>query len=224
LIPLKDDTPIQGTPWLTLGLIALNTLVFLYQLTLPPHQEMLFLHQYGVVPAWLTGTANVPRPPTWMPVWLTLITFQFLHGHIFHLAGNMLYLWIFGKNIEITLGRLRYLAFYLLGGVLAALAQVLSEPYAGLPMVGASGSIAAILGAYLVLYPYARILVLLWFFFFVQVVRIPALVLLGFWFLMQVVGSGPGVAWMAHVGGFVAGMILVRWFLPSWRPRPWPWL
>jgi membrane associated rhomboid family serine protease len=140
---------------------------------------------------------------------------MFLHGGLLHLAGNLLYLWIFGNNVEDRLGPARFLAFYLLGGVLAALAFLLTEPAAMTPMIGASGAIAAVLGAYFVLYPRARVVVLVWFFFFVNFVRVPAVVVLGIWFLLQVLGlGGEGVAWMAHIGGFVAGMALVRPFLP----------
>ena len=135
-----------------------------------------------------------------------------------HLAGNMLYLWIFGNNIEDMLGPFRFILFYLTGGLLAGLAQVAVAPGSEIPMVGASGAIAAVLGAYLVLYPRHRVVVLVIFFFFIQLVRVPAILVLGVWFLFQVLGAGStSVAWMAHIGGFVAGLLLIRFFLP--RPR-----
>ncbi|MCF8040895.1 MAG: rhomboid family intramembrane serine protease [Desulfarculaceae bacterium] len=221
MIPIRDENPIQGTPYVTLGIIALNVLVYLYQLVLPAQRELVFVYQYGVVPALLTGSVAVPEPLAWLPQPLTLVTSVFLHGGFFHLAGNMLYLWIFGNNIEDRLGPVRFVAFYLLGGVLASLAHVLAGPASQLPMIGASGAIAAVLGAYFLLYPRANVVVLIWFFFFVQLIRVPAVIVLGVWFLFQVLGSGgPGVAWMAHIGGFVVGLVLIRFFLPSGsRPR-----
>jgi membrane associated rhomboid family serine protease len=221
LIPLKDENPTQTTPYVTMGLIGLNVVIYLHQLFLPARNEFIFIHQYGLVPAWLTGAMPVPYPLAWLPQPFTLVSSMFLHGGFFHLAGNMLYLWIFGNNIEDRLGPVRFLGFYLLGGILASLAHVLTGPSSQLPMIGASGAIAAVLGAYFLLYPRANVVVLVWFFFFVQLIKVPAVFVLGAWFLFQVLGSGgPGVAWMAHIGGFVIGLVLVRLFLP--RPRsPW---
>jgi membrane associated rhomboid family serine protease len=167
------------------------------------------------VPGWLTGLGQPPPPPGLPPRLLTLFSAMFLHGGPWHLMGNMLYLWIFGRNLEDALGHGRYVAFYLLGGLAASLVFVASEPGDMVPMIGASGAVAAVLGAYLVLFPRAKVLVLLWFFFLVQLVRVPAVLLLAVWFLLQVLGlGGSGVAWMAHIGGFVAGLLLVRWFVP----------
>ena len=221
MIPIRDENPTQGTPYVTLGFIAINVLVYLYQLVLPAQEELIFTYRYGVVPALLTGAFPPPPPLAGFPQPLTLITSMFLHGGFFHLAGNMLYLWIFGNNIEDRLGPVRFVAFYLLGGVLAGLAHVLAGPDSQLPMIGASGAIAAVLGAYFLLYPRTNVVVLIWFFFFVQLIRVPAVIVLGAWFLFQVLGSGgPGVAWMAHIGGFVVGLVLIRFFLPSsGRPR-----
>ena len=221
MIPIRDENPLRGTPYVTLGIIALNVLVYLYQLVLPAQREMIFTYQYGVVPALLTGSVPVPELLARLPQPLTLVTSIFLHGGFFHLAGNMLYLWIFGNNIEDRLGPVRFVAFYLLGGVLASMAHVLVDPASQLPMIGASGAIAAVLGAYFLLYPRANVVVLIWFFFFIQLVRVPAVIVLGVWFLFQVLGSGgPGVAWMAHIGGFVVGLVLIRFFLPPpGRPR-----
>ncbi len=221
MIPIRDENPTYRKPYLTVGLIVINTLVFIYQLTLDPRAELVFLHHYGVVPAWVTGYSLVPRPSQWLPLPLCFITYQFVHGGIGHLLGNMLYLWIFGNNIEDVLGPIRFIIFYLLGGVIAAGVQILSQPWSPLPMVGASGAIAAVLGAYFLLYPGARVVVLIWFFFFVQLIRVPAVIVLGVWFLMQVLSvGGPGVAWMAHIGGFAAGLLLIRPFMPKTRYLP----
>lgn len=221
MIPLKSDLPTRGRPLASLVLIVLNLAVYLYQFGLSPPAEHLFIMEYGLVPGWLSGLGRPGPPPGFLPRPLTLLSAMFLHGGLLHLAGNMLYLWIFGPAIEDALGRGRYLLFYLLGGVLASLVFVLGEPAGMLPMIGASGAVAAVLGAYLVLFPRARVLVLFWFFFLVQTARVPALFLLGIWFLWQVLGlGGPGVAWMAHIGGFVAGLLMVRLFLPrrgGWR-------
>lgn len=215
MIPIRDENPTSRTPVLTIVLMVSNLGVYLFQFSLPPQAEQLFVFDFGLVPAWLVGSAPVQPPPDFIPRPLTLLTSMFLHGGLLHLAGNMLYLWIFGNNVEDRLGPARFLVFYLLGGVLAALAFMLTEPATMTPMIGASGAIAAVLGAYFVLYPRARVVVLIWFFFFVNFVRVPAVVVLGIWFLLQVLGlGGEGVAWMAHIGGFVAGMALVRLFLP----------
>jgi membrane associated rhomboid family serine protease len=218
MIPLRDENPTIRTPFVTLALIGLNIAVYLYQFFLPEQAEWIMLHKYGVVPAWITGLAEMAPPADWFPRSFTLVTSAFLHGGLWHLAGNMLYLWIFGNNIEDALGPLRFMAFYLTGGILAGISQVLVAPSSVTPMVGASGAIAAVLGAYLVLYPRHKVVVLVVFIFFIQMIRVPAILVLGVWFLFQVLGAGSAsVAWMAHIGGFVAGLWLIRFFLP--RPR-----
>ena len=220
MIPLKSDLPTLNRPLATLAILGLNLAVYLYQLTLSAPAEHVFFMDYGLVPGWFTGMGRPSPPPGFLPRPLTLLSAMFLHGGLLHLASNMLYLWIFGPAIEDTLGRGRYLAFYLLGGLAASLAFVFSEPASMLPMIGASGAVATVLGGYLVLFPRARVLVLFWFFFLVQTARVPALLLLAIWFLWQVLGlGGPGVAWMAHIGGFVAGLLMVRLFVP--RRSPW---
>jgi membrane associated rhomboid family serine protease len=168
--------------------------------------------KYGAVPE---AVARLTAP-------LTLLTSMFLHANFFHLAGNMLYLWIFGNNIEDVLGPFRFIAFYLLCGLAASLAQIVSRPGSQVPMVGASGAIAGILGAYLILFPGARIRTFLFLVVFVRIVSIPAIVVLGLWLVLQIlnIGMGGGVAWFAHVGGFLAGMALIRPFFP--RPRRTP--
>ena len=216
MLPIKDEHRIPIIPFVTLGLAALNLAVWIYQLTLPVLAERLLVLKYGVVPSFITGLSGIDLPADWFPRIFTLLSFQFLHGDIFHLAGNMLYLWIFGNNIEAGLGRVRFLAFYLLGGVLAGVTHIISGPTSDIPMIGASGSIAAVLGAYLVLYPRSRIVIFIWFFFFVRLVPVPALAVLGVWFILQVISvGGEGTAWMAHIGGFVAGMLLIRYFMPK---------
>jgi membrane associated rhomboid family serine protease len=230
MIPLKDDVPSSGFPFVTIGLIALNVLVFLYQASIGMGSERAaeaFILEFGAVPCRVTGACAVPGdfPP---PV-ATIFTSMFMHGGLFHVAGNMLYLWIFGDNVEDTLGRTRFLLFYLASGATAAVAQALMSPTSRVPMVGASGAISGVLGAYLLLFPYARILTLITFGFFVRFVHIPAIVVLGFWNVLQVLngvvtfsmigGEGGGVAWFAHIGGFVAGMALVFVFRPRGTAR-----
>jgi membrane associated rhomboid family serine protease len=215
VIPIKDDNPVGRAPVVTLVLIVLNVVVFVFQLLMPPKVELIFVHHYGVVPGWITGLGQITYPADWFPRFLTLLTYPFLHGGFLHLGGNMLYLWIFGNNVENAMGRPRFILFYFLGGVLSGLAQIVTAPASEAPMIGASGAIAAVLGAYLVLYPQHNVVVLIWLLFFVRLIRIPALVVLGGWFFLQVLGAGgEGVAWMAHIGGFVAGLVLVRFFLP----------
>jgi len=194
----------------------------------PLSMEDLFIFTYGLSPCEVLGRCR-PFPPVNFPLWLTLFTSMFLHGGLLHLASNMWYLWIFGDNVEDAMGKLRFLAFYLLGGLAAAAAQIFSSPSSMTPMVGASGAISGVLGAYMVLYPYGRVLTLVWFFYFIRFVEMPAIIVLGLWFLLQLLSAslgggsleGGGVAWMAHIGGFLFGALLVRLFIrpvySSWR-------
>jgi membrane associated rhomboid family serine protease len=203
LIPLRDIIPSRTTPVVTITLIALNVLVFIYELSLGRAVEAFTLY-YGLVPAAFS--------------WVAVFTSMFLHGGFMHVAGNMLYLWIFGDNVEDRMGHGRFLVFYLLCGVAAALAQTITAPDSVVPMVGASGAIAGVMGAYFVLYPQSRVLTAIFVLIFFDVVEIPALFFLGLWFLLQLlsgVGSlgvsnaaGGGTAFFAHVGGFVAGIIV----------------
>jgi membrane associated rhomboid family serine protease len=227
MIPLKDDVPSSGFPFVTIGLIVLNVLVFLYQASIGMGSERAaeaFIMEFGAVPCRVTGACAVPGdfPP---PI-ATIFTSMFMHGGLFHVAGNMLYLWIFGDNVEDTLGHGRFLLFYLLSGVAAAAAQIVMNPDSRVPMVGASGAVSGVLGAYLILFPYARVLVLLIFGFFFRIVRWPASIVLGFWIVVQFLnglitvsvaagGAAGGTAWFAHIGGFLAGIVLL--FLM--RPR-----
>jgi rhomboid family protein len=226
VIPLHDTNPTRRTPVITLLIIAACVLVYGYQvlLMIQGGDAALtdFITRWGVVPAELVEAFRSGAVASFESV--TLITSQFLHGSLVHIGGNMLYLWIFGNNIEDRFGRLRFLAFYLVGGVVAGLSQVAIDPTSTIPTIGASGAIAAVLGAYLVLFPRARVTTVIFLIFFYQLIEIPAVVVLGFWFVLQLfdgLGSlGPmgeattgGVAFFAHIGGFVFGAavaLLVR--------------
>jgi len=220
-IPLYDDNPTVRTPVVTYFLIGLCTGSFFWQLG---HNEREILYTYGMIPAELFGYWHPPRPYQVLPPWAKILTSMFLHGGWFHLIGNMLYLWIFGNNVEDVLGRGRYFFLYLSCGIAAALAQAFSNPASHIPMVGASGAIAGVLGAYLLLYPHANVHCFVWIVIFFRIVNVPAWAMLGLWFAMQLVSgisvaSGrPGVAFWAHVGGFVTGLILVIVLRPSGVP------
>jgi len=218
MLPLRDDNPTERPPIVTIAIIAICTVVFAYQFMLPDKPGEAFAFQYGAIPAVIFSHAALPDDIISIPATLTLITSMFLHGGWMHLLGNMLYLWIFGNNIEDAMGHLKFAVFYVLCGVLAALSHALTDPSSQIPMVGASGAISAILGAYLLLYPRARVLVLIPPPFF-GTTSVPAVIVLGFWFLGQLysgglsLGShGGGIAFFAHIGGFVAGMALVGIF------------
>jgi len=217
-VPLYDDNPTRREPLVTYLLIGLCVGAFLWELG---QNERAVLYRYGMIPAELFGLWHPPRAYQVVPPWATLFTSMFLHGGWFHLIGNMLFLWIFGNNIEDVLGHGRYILFYLCCGVVAALTQAFSSFGAHVPMVGASGAIAGVLGAYLLLYPYANVHVFVWIVIFFRIVNIPAWIMLGLWFAMQVVSGlarapgTPGVAFWAHVGGFVSGVILVALLRPS---------
>jgi len=225
MIPLHDDNPTETVPLFTVGLIAACVAVFLWQLGLGEEGGMRALYSFGLVPAVLFDHVALPEALARVPASATLITSMFMHGGWGHLLGNLLYLWIFGNNIEDRFGHLRFLLFYLLCGVAAALAQALPDTASQVPMVGASGAISGVLGAYLLLFPQARVLVVIPIGLYPYTVRLPALVVLGFWFLLQLVsqlasepGQG-GIAFRAHIGGFVAGMALLPVFLLSRRRR-----
>src|SRR6185295_4430822 len=201
MLPLRDVIPSRTTPYITITIIVLNALVWLAEISIDASGNLpLFLQLYGVVPA------------DFAPA--TLITSMFLHGGWMHVIGNMWYLWIFGDNVEDRLGHGRFIVFYLLCGMLAALGQIALDPLSTLPMVGASGAIAGVMGAYFVLYPRSRVLTLVALLFFWEIIELPAIMLLGFWFVMQLfsagaiavtAGTGGGVAVAAHVAGFASG-------------------
>jgi len=218
MLPLRDVNPTRHFPLMTVILIAINVLVFIYELILGPQLEG-FVQSWAIIPYEITHGVDLP-PASIQPVYLTLITAMFLHGGFVHIAGNMLFLWIFGNNIEDAMGSLRFLVFYLLRGLAAAFAQIAVGPNSDVPNIGASGAIAGVLGAYLLLFPRAEVQTLVFLGFFVRLVRLPALLFLGLWFVLQlfsgVAGLGMeatgGVAWFAHIGGFIAGIVLINLF------------
>jgi len=222
MIPLRDENPSHSVPVVTRSLIAINAAMFLYELALGPGLRD-FMLQWGEVPARVTLAFHFREEPI-TPVALTFLSSMFLHGGWAHLLGNMWYLWIFGDNVEDRLGAVRYFLFYLLAGVIAALAHWLTNPGSRLPTVGASGAIAGVLGAYAVAFPRARVVTLVPLFPFFQVVALPALLVLGLWFVFQFFsgalslgyGAGGGVAWWAHIGGFAFGALTMKAF---GRPR-----
>ena len=214
MIPIRDVMPSRTTPWVNLGLIALNILVFGYECTMTNREAAPFFDAWGLVPAHAG--------------WLTATTSMFLHANWLHAGSNLLSLWIFGDNVEDRFGHGRYLIFYLLAGYLAGYAEIWANPASVLPLIGASGAIAGVMGAYLVMFPHSRVLVLIPIIFFVNLVEVPAIVFLGVWFLAQVFGGigrladtsgGGGIAFWAHLGGFVAGVIAVPLFRRPERQR-----
>lgn len=216
MLPLHDDVPASLRPIVTLGLIAVCVAVFAYQATLDPREEMGFVFTFGLVPVGLLGGFDLPRPLP-VPDVLTLATAIVLHGDWMHLLGNMLFLWVFGNNVEDAMGHGRFLLFFLVCGVLAGLLHAATQPLSPAPMIGASGAVSGVLGAYILLHPRARVLVWIGF----LVLRLPAAVMLGLWFALQLgsalasanaPSASVDVAWWAHVGGFVAGAVLVLVF------------
>lgn len=258
MIPLTDRNPTRRFPVVCAILIAINALVFLYDQFTPMVFETILQNRYGVpvrvrdsigsltfryslIPAYVTGqtpqTSGSPIFPLELrPAWLTIFTSMFLHANWLHVGGNMLYLWIFGNNIEDVLGRVRFVLFYLLCGLGAAAIHIVSDPTSGTPTVGASGAVAGLMGAYILLYPHAQILSLVPIFGIIStLLEVPAILVLGYWILLQVLNSqllgggemlqrGGGIAYLAHIGGFIIGMILIlllggRRLLPPPEPR-----
>jgi len=215
MIPLRDENPTRITPYVNHALVATNVAVFAYQVWLTvdggPAATATFVQQMALTPSLLLS------PSAWggmaIPAPLTVLTSMFVHAGFWHVAGNMLYLWVFGDNIEDTLGHFNYLMFYLACGIGAAIAQVLIAPSSTIPMVGASGAIAGVLGAYLVLHPNAPVLTFVFLVVFIRIMYLPAAVLLGIWFAVQLfsafTGGGSSVAWYAHIGGFLVGVLLI---------------
>jgi membrane associated rhomboid family serine protease len=225
-LPLKDKNPTLHFPFVTIGLIIANILVFIYEFSLGPGVNA-FIAAYGATPyeitqnidmtGWYRGVplAHEQGPPI---VQLTLLSSMFMHGSFFHIFGNMLYLWIFGNNIEDILGSGRFLLFYICCGLIAALAHIVTQPESPIPMVGASGAVAGVLGAYLISFPRARVLTLVFFFIFIRIIELPAAFILFFWFVIQAFSGAAeltsgsasgGVAWFAHIGGFLAGAVFM---------------
>jgi membrane associated rhomboid family serine protease len=255
MIPLKDNIPNERFPLITVALIVINVIAYLLSIRhggniiKGPNTETVlhdaaipydFTHpgDYCTVhtvvnPEGIVGSEAECKHgpyPGQIPTWATAFTAMFLHGNILHIAGNMIFLAIFGPNVEDAMGRVRFIVFYLLGGLVALGAQILVSPNAQVPTLGASGAIAAVLGGYLVLYPRARILSLVFIFFFVTILEVPAVFLLGFWFIQQVLfgaanltnplGGGGGVAYFAHIGGFLFGLALIRLFATRYKSEP----
>jgi membrane associated rhomboid family serine protease len=220
MIPLRSTERVYSRTLVTASLIALNVLIFLYQATLSPDALNQFVTQFGIVPDQMRGMGL-----------LTLFTSMFLHGGWMHLIGNMLFLWVFGRNVEDLIGGPKFLAFYILVGIAAGIVHVIVNAYSRLPTIGASGAIAGVMGAYLIKFPRTRIVTLIFIVFFVTTAEIPAAFILLYWFAIQFFSgfgslasqdySGGGVAYFAHIGGFLAGMLLIRAFPARQRFRAW---
>ena len=211
MIPLKDDNPTSGRPIITYFIIGLCVVIFLMQLGTQSYKTGQLFYSYGLIPSVLMGHKQLPIDLYAVPAYVTIFSSMFMHGGFMHLIGNMLYMWIFADNIEDNLGVTRFTIFYLLCGIGAAMTQVLMDTHSQVPMVGASGAIGGVLGAYLINHPNARVLVLIPY-FILTIIKIRALYVLGFWFILQFISSGGGVAYAAHIGGFVSGMILILFF------------
>ncbi len=229
MIPLHDDNPTERPPIVTVSVIVICSLVFLWQVSLGQVAQQRIVYSLGAIPAVILEHARLPLEYAVVPAWLTVFRSMFLHGGWMHLIGNMLYLWIFGNNVEDVMGHGRFIVFYLTCGVMAVFAHALPAAESVVPMIGASGAISGVLGAYLLLYPHARVLVAIPFGIVLHTVRLPAGWVLVFWFVLQIVSTlsagseGGGVAWGAHIGGFVAGMALIPFFrrrgVPLLAPR-----
>ncbi len=215
MIPIRDRNPSGTFPYATIGIIFINIFIFLYELSLGTDLGM-FLQQYGVVPVKVTHYFRTPYL-TLLDTFFPFLSSTFLHAGFIHLIGNMWFLWIFGDNIEDRLGHIKYLAFYILCGAIASSAHIFFNSQSQIPCIGASGAIAAVLGAYMVTFPRARVTTIVPIFFFIQIIELPAVIVLGFWILIQFFSGtvsltasppGGGVAWWAHIGGFVSGIIL----------------
>lgn len=213
MIPLYDDNPTRSFSFVTITLIVINVVAFFYELSLPAPVLEQLVHQYGLVPAAVTQRGMLSD-------YGTVFTSMFLHGGWAHLIGNMLYLWIFGNNIEDAVGHGRFIVFYLLCGSAAAAAQIVVSPLSTVPMIGASGAVSGVLGAYLLLFPRARVLILVPIWIFLRFVYVPAMLMLILWFALQLLSGlldrgmniGGGVAFWAHIGGFVTGLLLIPLF------------
>lgn len=236
MFPISDDNPRQQlqVPVVTWSLIGINLLIFIWQISLPEQAARQAVYAFGMIPAVVFGVTPLDPAIAVVPGWTTVFTSMFLHGSLMHLLGNMLFLWIFGDNVEDALGSIRFALFYLLCGIGAAMTQGLLNVASEIPMIGASGAISGVLGAYFLLYPLANVRTLIFLGFFVTMIHVPALLVLGLWFLGQLLSgamtpaSQAGVAFWAHIGGFVAGVALLPVFrhervtlLQGSRSRPW---
>jgi membrane associated rhomboid family serine protease len=239
VFPIKDNIPTLRFPVVTVTLIALNIAAYFFwqrggiSLGEPSSQHFTCnLYNYAEIPYEVThpgeqvGVEGCAAPTA--PTWLTVFTAMFMHGGLLHLGGNMLFLWIFGNNVEDSMGPVKFLIFYLLGGIAAAALQVVIGPDSTVPNIGASGAIAGVLGGYLILFPHARVITVIFIIFFFTIVELPALLILGFWFLQQVLfgyfdlgsaGANGGVAYFAHIGGFAFGLIAIKLFADDRKRR-----
>jgi len=218
MFPIHDENPIRIIPFVTYTFMACCIAAFLWQITQSPQVQHAIVYALGAIPAVLFGGFELAPDLAWIPSTLTVFSSMFLHGGWMHLIGNMLYLWVFGNNIEASMGHVRFIVFYALCGIAAVLAQALPDTSSQIPMIGASGAISGVLGAYMLLYPMARVTVVIPIVILFYRIKIPALLVLGAWFLLQLYSSittsseGGGVAFGAHIGGFIAGMILIPLF------------
>jgi membrane associated rhomboid family serine protease len=232
MIPIRDDTPRYTTPYVNYLLIALNTLVFLFEVSLNPQNRQVFVYQFGVEPVRVLSAFGLAHVYASQPSVMPLLTSMFLHASWLHLIGNMWVLWIFGDNIEDYLGHFSYLVFYLVSGLAASLLHVLLNANSTIPSVGASGAIAGVMGAYFLLFPSARVLTLVPLIIFFTFIWLPAWIVLGYWFVLQFLsgaatsiayssrtGGGGGIAFWAHVGGFVAGLVMIKLLPQRLRQR-----
>ncbi len=215
MIPIRDKNPSGTFPYVTTGIIVLNVSVFIYEISLGPELSI-FLKQYGVIPLKVNHYSQ-SSGLTIINTFFPFISSTFLHGGFIHLIGNMWFLWIFGDNIEDKLGHFKYLIFYVVCGIIASSVHVIFNSQSNIPCIGASGAIAGVLGAYMVTFPHARVITIVPLFIFLQIIELPAMIVLGFWFVIQffsgmasisMSSSGRGVAWWAHIGGFVSGILI----------------
>ena len=241
-LPLFDDNKSNAFPVITIGLIVICALIFLVQMAGSDMDQRIFIYAYGAVPAVVTGREYLPAEIVAIPSWLSLMTSTFLHGGWMHILGNMLFLWIYGDNVEDQMGRLKFLVFYLICGVVASLTHVMIDPGSTTPLVGASGAIAGVMAAYVLMFPRAKIRVIAVILIFIRFTYFPAFVVIGIWAALQIVAvpaslsaEGGGVAYFAHIGGFVAGLVLTPLFkkrgvvlmpkaeaTPDWEVTPVP--
>jgi len=213
--PLKDENPTKTFPYMTLILIALNCFIFFIELGLGSYERAVLTAKFGVVPYEITHGVDINPKVPFTP-YITLITSLFLHGGFLHLLGNMWFLWIFGNNIEDIVGHFKFIVFYLLGGIAASLLQVFITSPSTIPVIGASGAVSAILGAYMLKFPRARVKTLMFIFIFITVINVPAITFIGIWFFIQLLNTllrgSSNVAWYAHIGGFLFGLFTIRIF------------
>jgi len=226
VIPLKDDNPTSSTPIVTYSIIGICVIIFILEISSPLYQSGALFYAWGVIPAALVHNFQVPQEIYRVSPEITLITSMFMHGGFMHLIGNMLYMWIFADNIEDEIGKIKFIIFYLLSGIAAALTQVYMNTESTVPMVGASGAIGGVLGAYIVNHPRAKVVVLIPLGFFSQIIKVPAIFVLGIWFLLQFISSaasgtsGGGVAYGAHIGGFIFGVVAILFFNRGEKKKP----